>query len=265
MSRKFITSALGALAIVALSATAFAQVGHSYSPVKVSKAARFARSMPLRDMKRPDLPPLLRRVIGNRTLSEHQIAQLREKLVKSGLLRPKGAHIVLPLERKAPALNPLRRAHDPAVQTSLPRAPKDFTTPGLGFDGLGVSTNSSPGFTPPDTNSATGINYIVETVNVEFGVYNKSDGSLAMPVVDIANLWAQMGGDCLNDGTSDPIVNYDQLAHRWLISQITTNGSPNYHCVAISQTDDPTGSYYLYAFNITPNLPDYPKVGVWPG
>jgi len=265
MNRKLMT-ALGALAMVAFAATAFAQPGQVFTPVKVATAARFAHTMPLRDMQYMGLPPILRRVIGDRAVSLETIAKLREKLVRSGLLRPLGSHIVLPLDRKQPALKTLRRVHDPALQAAMPtRQPNDFATPGLGFDGLGVSTGSSPGFTPPDNNAAVGQNYIVEGVNVEFAVYNKSDGSLAMGPMDITNLWSTMGGDCLNDGVSDPVINYDQMAHRWLISQITTNGSPNYHCIAISQTDDPTGAYYVYAFDITPNLPDYPKVGVWPG
>ncbi len=267
MNRKF-AAALSAFAMaVVFSATAFAQPGQVSSPVRIEKATRFARTMPLRDMQYLGLPPILRRAIGDRSISAEQIAKLREKLVKSGLLRPLGSKIVLPLERKPPALSRLRRVQDKALQSSLPssRRPDSFTTPGFGFDGLGASTGSGSGFTPPDTNAAVGQNYIVETVNVEFGVYDKTNGNLVMGPVNITNLWSSMGGDCLNDGTSDPIVNYDQISHRWLISQITTNGSPNYHCIAISQTNDPTGAYYVYAFAITSGLPDYPKVAVWPG
>lgn len=35
--------------------------------------------------------------------------------------------------------------------------------------------------------------------------------------------------------------------------------------MAISQTADPTGAYYLYDFAIPSNyFNDYPKLGVWP-
>jgi hypothetical protein len=34
-------------------------------------------------------------------------------------------------------------------------------------------------------------------------------------------------------------------------------------CMAVSQTSDPTGAYYLYTWNIG-SLPDYYKIGVWP-
>jgi hypothetical protein len=108
-----------------------------------------------------------------------------------------------------------------------------------------------------------------------FAVYEK-DGSVA-PGGDpalISSLWA--GGvdedKCDSDDQGDPIVLYDQLADRWLISQFAwsrTGGGlpqgPFYECVAISQTGDPTGSYHLYEFPIHPTIfPDYPKIGLWP-
>jgi hypothetical protein len=36
-----------------------------------------------------------------------------------------------------------------------------------------------------------------------------------------------------------------------------------YNCVAVSQTGDPTGAYYRYAFTSGNFFPDYPKYGVW--
>src|SRR5207302_6857291 len=37
-----------------------------------------------------------------------------------------------------------------------------------------------------------------------------------------------------------------------------------FECFAVSTTNDPTGSYALYQYSFGNNLPDYPKVGVWP-
>jgi len=69
-----------------------------------------------------------------------------------------------------------------------------------------------------------------------------------------------------NDG--DPIVLYDQLANRWFVSQVARSGLPDpaLHPVAcVSVTDDPTGEYYQYQFNLPDTyLNDYPKFGVWP-
>jgi hypothetical protein len=39
---------------------------------------------------------------------------------------------------------------------------------------------------------------------------------------------------------------------------------PFFNCVAVSQTSDPTGAYFRYAFTTGQNFPDYPKYGVMP-
>src|SRR5262249_28884997 len=66
----------------------------------------------------------------------------------------------------------------------------------------------------------------------------------------------------------DPIVLYDKLADRWLLSQFgfTAPDSPPYHeCVAVSKTPDPTGAYYAYDFVLPGHeFPDYPKLATWP-
>ena len=81
-------------------------------------------------------------------------------------------------------------------------------------------------------------------------------------------LFAALGGPCALSNNGDPTVNYDALADRWVLTQfaLTFNPlGPFYQCVAVSQTPDPTGAYYTYAFVASQvNLNDYPKFGVWP-
>ena len=72
------------------------------------------------------------------------------------------------------------------------------------------------------------------------------------------------GGDCQTDNAGDPVVLYDQLADRWILTQFTSSGPTFFECVAVSQTNDPTGSYFRYAISTGNNFPDYPKGGVWP-
>jgi hypothetical protein len=49
-----------------------------------------------------------------------------------------------------------------------------------------------------------------------------------------------------------------------LASQFSVSG-PFYQCIAISQSADPTGPWYRYAFLISnTKMNDYPKFGVWP-
>src|SRR5262249_27224435 len=94
-------------------------------------------------------------------------------------------------------------------------------------------------------------------------VFSKS-GTVLYGPVPINTLWSSVGGNChiTNDGY--PMVLYDSIADRWLISQFSvTNGPPYQECVAVSKTPDPTGAYWPYAF-VSSNFPDYPQLGVWP-
>ena len=76
---------------------------------------------------------------------------------------------------------------------------------------------------------------------------------------------------CAASNIGDPIVQYDQLADRWLLSQfaVTDNNgnfqAPFYECIAVSQTPDPAGAYFRYAFHMGDQyITDYPHIGVWP-
>jgi hypothetical protein len=127
---------------------------------------------------------------------------------------------------------------------------------------------------PPDPVIATGPNHVVEMINLVTAVYDKSGNTVVAPF-DTGLLWAGFAIEDCTDPSGDPIVLYDQLADRWLLSQFTTRGlssqtEKEYNCVAISTTGDPTGTYYRYAFETQPDevdggwfFPDYPKYGVW--
>jgi hypothetical protein len=123
---------------------------------------------------------------------------------------------------------------------------------------------------PPDPVGDVGPNHYVEMVNLAYAVYDKQGNVLAGPFA-IGDLWAGFPVEDCTDPSGDPIVLYDQLVNRWILSQFTTRGAPYYYnCVAISKTPDPTGEYYRYAFVTqadtvegTYYFPDYPKYGVW--
>ena len=120
---------------------------------------------------------------------------------------------------------------------------------------------------PPDPVGDIGPNHYVEMINLAFAVYDRQ-GNLLMGPIAIGDLWAGFAVDDCTDPSGDPIVVYDQLADRWILTQFTTRGLddptlPFYNCVAISQTGDPTGAYYRYAFTSGFFFPDYPKYGVW--
>jgi hypothetical protein len=160
--------------------------------------------------------------------------------------------------------------------SGVQRALSAIPAPSVNFEGLSNQDNFNVfGFrvNPPDPVGDVGPNHYVEMVNLVFAVYSKT-GALLLGPVDTGTLWAGFPVEDCTDPSGDPIVVYDQFADRWILSQFTTRGLddpelPFYNCVAISQTGDPTGAYYRYAFITQPDpdggyfFPDYPKYGVW--
>jgi hypothetical protein len=156
-----------------------------------------------------------------------------------------------------------RATTDPVLQRTAATAAAPSTT--TNFDGIG---NGVAGFTvnsaPPDTNGDVGPNHYVQIVNTDFAVYNKS-GTLLYGPNPINTLWSGFGGGCQTNDDGDPVVVYDRISDRWIISQFSVSTTPYLQCVAVSQTNDPTGAYYRYSFSYgNSDFPDYPKMGVWP-
>ncbi|MGH8135017.1 MAG: hypothetical protein ACRER4_01620 [Steroidobacteraceae bacterium] len=172
---------------------------------------------------------------------------------------------------------------DAALQGSSQRRSTELSIaaiagPMVNFEGLSNQDNFEMfGFrvAPPDPVGDVGPNHYVEMINLVYAVYDKQGALLAGPV-DTGLLWSGFAVEDCTDPSGDPIVLYDQQADRWILSQFTTRGlnppftAPFYNCVAISQTGDPTGAYYRYAFITQPDdvdggyfFPDYPKYGVW--
>lgn len=150
---------------------------------------------------------------------------------------------------------------DTKSQDPLAPLSKIFTgrtpDPILQFEGLGTD-----GFAPPDTIGEVGPNHYVQMVNVSFRVFDKTGNPLT---ADLAfnTLFTGSGlSICENNNDGDPIVVYDELADRWLLSQFALPSGQESMCIAISQTGDPTGAYHLYQF-VMPDFPDYFKFGVW--
>jgi len=155
---------------------------------------------------------------------------------------------------------------DGALQTgarlaAVPAIPAPLLT----FEGLSNEDNFNIfGFrvAPPDPVGAVGPNHYVEMINLVFGVYDKTGNRLLGPI-DTGLLWDGFAVPDCTDPSGDPIVIYDKLEDRWLLTQFTTRGPTFYNCVAISVTEDPTGAYFRYAFSTGANFPDYPKYGNW--
>ncbi len=134
----------------------------------------------------------------------------------------------------------------------------EIPAPSVSFDGPPNVSSVSP----PDPVGDVGPNHYVAMSNLSFQIFNKAGASLFGPALN-NTLWAGFGGDCQTDNSGDPIVLYDQISDRWMLSQFTASGPTYFNCVAVSQTPDPTGAYYRWAFSTGANFPDYPKYGFW--
>src|SRR5512133_382398 len=149
-----------------------------------------------------------------------------------------------------------------AARQSTQFAPKMPGTT-LNFDGIpfpGVACNCAP----PDTNGEVGATQYLQIVNEGLQVFNKATGASMLGPISIVSLWNGFGGACQNSGDGDPVVLYDQLANRWVVTQFAGSGVPTDECIAVSQTSDATEAWFRYGFRLGSNFFDYPHLGVWP-
>ncbi len=195
---------------------------------KVSKAVYFDKSMPLREVDpKPHIRPD------------------KLKIKKTNFFKK-----VKPKETNKPGIV------DPVAQTTQGKGDTKF--PIQNFDGV---PNLFYG-APPDTDGEVGLNHFFQMINVHFAIYDKNGTKLYGPASN-AVLWEGFDGPwSKTDG--DPIVVYDERADRWIATQFSVNNfnGKYYQLVAVSQTPDPTGSFYRYAFEYD-EMNDYPKVSAW--
>jgi hypothetical protein len=224
------------LAALALAAVARAQA-KSAAPV-AGKTARFAVSQNVRDLPSAARDP-------NSTLPAEWIRD------NDRLPRSKGPFHV--------------STGDGGLQSSA----TGITMPGPTATFAGISADGADTvggrYAPPDTVGDVGPNHYVQAVNTVVRVFDKNGAPLSN-LVSLSTFFGPLGSGC-NGEFGDPIVLYDPLADRWLISQFgLPNGfQPPFHqCIGISQTPDPTGAFYLYDFLMPNKVNDYPHFGVWP-
>jgi len=144
---------------------------------------------------------------------------------------------------------------DPSRQANIGTTLTDTTIEN--FEGVGASNSI-----PPDTYGDVGLDYYFQVVNANYAIYNKA-GIMILGPLPSSSVWNGMPN---NTNSGDAVVVYDENSNRWVFSQFSLPNFPNgpfYQMVAVSQTPDPTGSWYRYQYEFN-DMPDYPKFGVWP-
>lgn len=148
----------------------------------------------------------------------------------------------------------LPKGDDPAWQREMGRNTSAGRAPIVNFNG-----QNSP-YYPPDDCGTAGPNHFMQTINTVYAIYDKA-GTLVAGPTNLNQLFGSVPGANRNDG--DPIILYDEQADRWLVTEFSIPFSgPNYMLMAVSTTNDPTGTWHQYSFQVAA-MPDYPKFGIW--
>lgn len=141
---------------------------------------------------------------------------------------------------------------DPALQTAHAIHSQEDRAVDANVDGFNTT-----GVYPADPILDVGPNHAILAVNNSASsllrIFDKNLGTITASK-QLSTLTGVVGG-------GDPVVNYDALADRWMISEFNATGA-NRFLIAVSTTSDPTGTYYAYSYTLT-NFPDYPKYAVW--
>ncbi len=205
----------------------FAQTDES-KPFRVSKAMAYAKSAPLSE---------LAAVLSPDRAESNVVKEVKNKLHYD----------------KWSDADPMRSPGKVQTKMGTTRS----RGPVAGFPGQGFT-----GAYPPDTDGDVSEDYFVQAVNSKYNIWYK-DGTKILGPLDLSTLWDGLPGPWNGTNDGDPIVLYDEEADRWVITQFSLYRPECYELYAVSETGDPTGSYYLYAFSFGTAMNDYPKVGVW--
>lgn len=202
------------------------------TPSRVVKAKYFDKTPPLRDMK----------VI---------LPGERDRSWKDNIIGNKSMEVNLDKQQNLRDVNP------PETQTYF--GSQNTRGPIYNFPGIG----NVNGVFPPDTDGDVGLDHYFQMINLSYAIWDK-EGNLLYGPVDNSTLWQGFIGPWTGTNDGDPIVLYDEEADRWVASQFAVNlpNGKSYELVAVSETGDPLGSYYRYAFEFDA-MNDYPKLGVW--
>jgi uncharacterized repeat protein (TIGR01451 family) len=163
-------------------------------------------------------------------------------------------------------LNPVAPGLDPLAELQRAVGGQRGATGGFTTPAVNVAGQTNTGVAPSDVNGDVGTTHFLQAINggggAQYAIYSKTTGALVAGPFNMEGLGT--GGNCATGG-GDPIVLFDELAQRWMISEFTGNSSPDL-CIYLSQFADPSvpQTWTRYVFAPANSFPDYPHYGVWP-
>ncbi|MFU8844967.1 MAG: hypothetical protein ACNA7V_14275, partial [Bacteroidales bacterium] len=128
--------------------------------------------------------------------------------------------------------------------------------PEVDFHGLEDSGNSIP----PDVNGAVGPDHLMITLNTQIRIMDRAGTPIS--TVSTGSFWHPLPG---SGGVFDPKIYYDPYENRWILAMPSfVNPNISRVMVAVSETSDPTGNWFMYTFDGNPTDQlwfDYPNYG----
>jgi hypothetical protein len=147
---------------------------------------------------------------------------------------------------------------NPATQAAVQPL---VTTVLVNFEGADQEASDQVSPYPPDTHGAVGLNEFVEVTNSTFDIFGKSNPAVhtTMPLASLFGFYDQP--------LFDPRVVYDSVWNRWVVTadSFPISSDVQLHFIAVSQTSNPVGPYWIYAVDVTQNSGDFwdfPQLGM---
>jgi hypothetical protein len=127
-------------------------------------------------------------------------------------------------------------APTPPFTPTLPNSP----SPAVSFQGLGDANTS----TPPDTDGAVGPNHVMTMLNTEVRIQDRTG-----TIISTTNFFGWWHGKISTvTDVFDPRITYDPYSQRWIATAgAEPGGTSSSILIAVSQTSDPTGSWYAFS------------------
>ena len=134
--------------------------------------------------------------------------------------------------------------------------PTPAAVPIASFEGLVFGANGPHRneVAPPDVQVAAGPRHVVEMVNIVGRIWTKDGNTVQTFSLDT------FFGVPSTDFISDPKVRFDAPSARWFASITDINTSKV--LLAVSTSDDPTGSWHTHSFTASASCADQPLLGV---
>ncbi len=240
------------IASMAVALLAFAVSGAAQSPQSSTSKIRFVRTSIIKGGETGDLPA-----------TDFDVAQ--SPSVDSNFPKPQFSGTVQ--FARVPA------DHVPTVAGNEIVSGSFFSFLGLThrdqrLSGTGIYANTQFNIEPPDQGLAVGNAFVVEPVNDVLAVYSAADGSLLSGPEPLNQFFGLPPAivratattpNVFGPDLSDPRAYFDSSTGHFFITELEIGRDPNTGAlvspsqlfIAVSQTNDPTGSWNIFALDIT--------------